>query len=229
MENLLDALFPPKCLFCRENIGAVFCLECLKKCTMLENNIYFVYLKSTSMRLRDANPPMKDLNNKLEVFSPFDYDGDVRQCIKYSKYGARQFSALKTLSVLGINYTFNLNKKYEDFVAVPIPLNKRKFRSRGFNQAEVIAKVLADKFKLPLSDKILLRTKETETQFKFNREQRYENMENAFGICNENAKGKKILLVDDICTSGATLAEASSVLYKGGAEEVRAFTLSRRL
>lgn len=181
------------------------------------------------MYLKDTNIAQKVLNNKLEVFSPFDYDGDVRQCVKYSKYGGRQFAALRILSTLGINYTFNLNQKYDGFVIVPIPLNKRKFRSRGFNQAEVIAKILADKYKLQLSNKILLRTKETETQFKFTREQRYQNMENAFDSNKENVKDKKILLVDDICTSGATLAEASSVLYKAGAEEVKAFTLSRRL
>jgi predicted amidophosphoribosyltransferase len=130
MENLLNTLFPPKCLFCKSTKGTVFCSECLKKCQVLENNIYFIYLKK--------------LGKRLEVFSPFDYDGYVRQCIKYAKYGGRQFTSLKILSVYGVNFTFNLNHSMEGFEIVPIPLNKRKYRSRGFNQAEVIAKILAE-------------------------------------------------------------------------------------
>jgi competence protein ComFC len=213
MENLLNVLFPPKCVFCNKT-GSVFCPTCLAQCQILEQNLYFLHIRAS--------------NKKINVWSPFDYDGNVRQCIKLSKYGARRFAALKTLSELGALYTHNMGIRFDDFIVVPIPLNKRKYRSRGFNQAEIIAEILANKFKLKLNASILKRSKNTEVQFKFNRKARFENLKNAFEA-NPLAKSQKILLVDDICTTGATLSEAASVLYKCGAEDVRAYTLSRRL
>lgn len=217
MYNLLNTLFPPKCLFCNRVVGTVFCAECLEKCTLLEHNI---------CRLRVKNGKFH-----IEVFSPFEYEGVVRECIKKSKYGPKFFSTLDILAKLGIYYTTNVHQNYEGFVVVPIPLNKRKYRVRGFNQAELIAKILSTQFKLRLETNLLIRSKQTETQYKFGREERFVNVKGAFKVNKERLKSikeSKILLIDDICTTGATLSEAALTFKNTCDKEVKAFTLSRR-
>jgi ComF family protein len=211
----LDLLFPPTCLFCRKTLGTVFCRNCLETAPVLEQNRFFINIPG--------------LARKLEVFSPFDYDGQVRMCIKYSKYGAKQFMALKILSLAAVEFTVQLNVDFNGFTVVPIPLNPRKFRSRGFNQAEIIGEILAQSQKIPINRSLLKRSKITTSQFENSRKARYKNLKGAFSVSKEGCRSKKILLVDDICTSGATLSEACRTLYLSGVSEVKAFTLSRRL
>ena len=148
--------------------------------------------------------------------------------MKMSKYGFKEFAVLKELTEEGIKISLsvNQNKEYEDFVVVPIPLNKRRMRSRGFNQSEIIAKILSKKFDLKMNIKLLKRVKNTNTQIGMNREERVKNIKDAF-LANNSVMDLKILLVDDVCTTGATLIEASRALYKAGVLEVKCFTLAK--
>ncbi len=167
--------------------------------------------------------------NKLGVFSPFEYEGITRLCIKRSKYNSKQFAALKILALYGAKYAQNLGIKYAGYTVVPIPMNKHKLKLRGFNQAGLIANALAKTFNLPIDNKILFRVKETSSQYTHDREERYENMKEAFKVDPLQCQNKAILLVDDICTSGATLLSAAEALYRAGVNKVVAFTLTRRL
>jgi competence protein ComFC len=213
MENLLNLFFPDKCLFCYK-VGSLFCRNCLEHCEPLKNNRYFL-----------TEDP-KGLS--LEVFSCFIYDDIVRQCIKKAKYGARRFAALKTLSRLGAAYTYNLGVRYQGYVAVPIPLNIKKARVRGFNQAEIIAKITGQKFGIKTDCTLLYRSKDTDVQYNFDRKQRFLNLKGVFRGNPGKVRGKRVLLVDDICTSGATLLEAAKTIKGCGAAEVKGYTLSRK-
>ncbi len=216
MEKLLNTLFPPKCIFCHKSTGSIFCGNCLEKVTRLEASTYFINTKT---------------QHPLKVFSAFEYDGVVRECIKFSKYGARQFSALKTLTDLAVQYTYNLGKKFDNCVFVPIPLNRRKYRIRGFNQAELIAKKVALRYHGRVDENLLVRAKETKEQFRFSKEERLRNVEGAFEVGSRyqgNSEKEPVILVDDICTTGATLLEAAKTVKGAGYSMVSAFTLSRR-
>ena len=106
-----------------------------------------------------------------------------------------------------------------------IPLHPRRRRERGFNQSELIAAAIAQKFPLPLLPQtVLVRTRYTEPQAKVRgREARLNNMEGAFQVSHSMAplvNGKTILLVDDIATTGNTLNEAARALKKAGASQV---------
>jgi ComF family protein len=115
---------------------------------------------------------------------------------------------------------------------VPVPLHKRKLRERGFNQAELLAKEVAEYFSLSLETKALIRKKYTPPQVRTkNHKARRESLKNAFEISSiftkkcisENTnflKEKIIILIDDVTTTGATLFEAAKVLKRAGAKEV---------
>jgi ComF family protein len=116
-----------------------------------------------------------------------------------------------------------------DFIA-PVPLHSLKLREREFNQAERLAKHLADATKIPLNTRLLRRVHPTMTQTKLTREQRAANMRNAFvtrdGI---SLKDRRIVIVDDVFTTGATTNACAAALRGAGAAEVVVWTVARGL
>lgn len=114
-------------------------------------------------------------------------------------------------------------------VIIPIPLSKKRFRQRGYNQSELIAQFLSDKMSIRMTGNVLYKTKETISQVEIkDREKRLKNLEGAFEIKNsETIKDKNIILVDDIVTTGATLSEAKKVLLQAGAKKIIGITLAQ--
>lgn len=122
-----------------------------------------------------------------------------------------------------------LREQRWDYV-VPVPLHPAKKRQREFNQAERLAKHLSAATAIPLEAGLLKRVVPTRTQTKLTRQERAENMRNAFAICNGlKLTGKRILLFDDVFTTGATTSACAKTLRAAGAEEVAVWTLARGL
>jgi ComF family protein len=163
-----------------------------------------------------------------QLISPFIYADKVRDCIRKSKYSSRLFSSLKRLSFEGVNIVYEWGYSFDDFVVVPIPVSKQKEKLRGFNQADIISKIFAKRFNLTTDFSILTRVKDKHAQHDLSRADRFKNIKGSF-VSNEKAKGKKIVLVDDICTTGATFLEASKILFENGAIDVKCFSLSKKL
>lgn len=109
---------------------------------------------------------------------------------------------------------------------VPVPMTIKRLRERGFNQSLLIARVIAKESKVPLLMDTLLKKKETPPQIGLSAKERLLNLKNAFEV-KGNMKGLRLLLVDDVMTTGATVTECSKVLVKAGAEEVIVLTLAR--
>lgn len=103
---------------------------------------------------------------------------------------------------------------------LPIPLHKSKYRKRGFNQAQVLAEAIGKELDIPVLSDILVRIKNTSAQKNLNDKERQENVKNAFKIVNNEVQLKKILLVDDIYTTGSTIDSAARVLKGDGVKEV---------
>jgi len=111
---------------------------------------------------------------------------------------------------------------------VPVPLHPKREKIRGFNQAQIIAKELAKYKGIELLEKKLIRVKNIPPQTSLEASERKKNVRGAFAVKNgESLKGKIILLVDDVYTTGATIKECSLALKKAGAREVRAITLAQ--
>ncbi|MFC1622039.1 ComF family protein [Patescibacteria group bacterium] len=227
MEKLLNSVFPPKCLFCEAN-GNIFCEKCLLKCKPLEIDICLICGKFSHFGV--THKKCLSFGVPASIFSCYEYWGLVRTCIKKAKYGSKLFSALNKLINESLTYSKKCGLGYKNMIVAPIPLNKRKYRTRGFNQAALIAKNLANFYNLEYQNSSLTRKKDTFAQYNLGKEMRKKNLQGAFEVKNISAvKGKKVLLVDDICTSGATLLEASRVLYKADVARVHCFTLARKM
>jgi ComF family protein len=114
-------------------------------------------------------------------------------------------------------------------VVCPVPLHESRLRERGFDQSELIAEVVADGIDRPLRS-LLARTRPTLPQVGLPVQSRAANVRGAFQArLQEVIEDKRVLLIDDLYTTGATLAECARVLRRAGAAEVRAFTLARAL
>ncbi|MDR0953546.1 MAG: ComF family protein [Elusimicrobiota bacterium] len=124
--------------------------------------------------------------------------------------------------------TYLKNPEYfEADLIVPVPIHKSRLKQRGFNQATLLASGLSAKIDVPLLE-VLVRKRKTKSQTSLGRKARQENIKEAF-ICPSPAlvKRKAILLIDDVCTTGATLEECAKVLKAAGAREVVALTVLR--
>lgn len=111
-------------------------------------------------------------------------------------------------------------------VIVPVPLHSRRLRERGYNQSLLLAQQLAREAALPVLSDVLRRVKYTMSQTQLDGNQRRQNVAGAF-VCTEGVRDKTVLLVDDVCTTGATLEASSRALKAGGASSVWALTLAR--
>ena len=109
---------------------------------------------------------------------------------------------------------------------MPVPLHNVRERERGYNQSKILAEEISELTFLPLLDKVLIRKKNTRDQTNLNAEERERNVRGAFVVRdNIELKGKKVILVDDVMTTGATLKECSRVLKEAGVREVAGVTV----
>lgn len=115
-------------------------------------------------------------------------------------------------------------------VVIPVPLHRKRLRERGFNQALILAREVAKRFSLPLEFRALSRDVFTAPQVGLGREERSQNVRKAFALRKPHAiAGQRVLLVDDVTTTGSTVSECAAVLKKGEAEAVAVLTLARAL
>jgi len=110
-----------------------------------------------------------------------------------------------------------------------IPLNKDRFKERGYNQAEVLARPLANLLKVPIISASIVRVKKTQSQVGLSLPQRKSNVENAFLADHQIVNSKKVLIVDDVATTGSTIDACSQSLLDAGAKSVFGLTLARAL
>jgi len=215
MENLLNKLFPPKCLFCGK-VSSLFCTACQEKCVWL--NKTFVLSE-------------KSFDFKLKARCLYVYEGLVRDCIKKSKFHAKQFAALKTLSFVGARIFADKTcvAIAKDRVLIPIPSSKKREELRGFNHVDVIAEAFGKVLNVQINKKLLVKTKNTGFQYEYTRYERFQNVKDAFRVVVGVTVPEKVLLVDDICTTGATFLESANVLYSAGAKDIVCLALSRKL
>jgi ComF family protein len=144
----------------------------------------------------------------------------VQNVLHYLKYKNHEELGL----VLGSMHAEQLSKSdlfAEVDVVIPVPLHPNKFKKRGYNQAALLAKGYSEVFHALLDEQSLIRTEDTSTQTRKNRYERYENMNQMFKCIDEhNIRGKNILLIDDVITTGSTVESCALELLKAGCKKV---------
>jgi len=171
--------------------------------------------------------------NLSDLYYPLEYKNPlIKNLIKRVKYEPFVKELAKDLASLIIAH-FQLldpppNFGGGDYVLVPVPLEKRKLKWRGFNQSEEIGKEISKFLNIPLINDILFKIKETLPQVELSEKEREENIKGVFIIRNrKKISGKKILLVDDVYTTGSTMKECAQLLKKAGAKEVIGIVIAR--
>ena len=161
------------------------------------------------------------------IRSPFRFDEVIRKAIHELKY--RNLRAISTrLAELLANYLKENQLPGEALVGVP--LHPRRLRERGYNQSSLLAKELGKCVGLPVIEDCLIRVKQAQPQVKAaDVEQRRRNVADAFVCRDERVKGKRIVLIDDVCTSGATLESCAAALKNKGAASVWGLTLAMEI
>lgn len=149
---------------------------------------------------------------------------------KYKPYLSSLSSFLTDLLYESLIQNENFNDlNHQSLILVPIPLSSARFKKRGYNQAEILAKELSKRLGFEVCN-ALERIKETRTQVGLSKEKRKENIAGAFALKTKFVsyfKGKNVILVDDVLTTGSTFLEAASVLKRNGAVKVWAIAFAR--
>lgn len=152
------------------------------------------------------------------------FEGSLSEAIYKFKYAGKT-SLFRPLGDLFKEHNI-LNLEYD--AIIPVPLHISRLRERGFNQSQMIAARLEKKLKKKIAPFIVKRTRPTSPQAGMNREERIKNIRGAFKIRKGvNVKGMRLLLIDDVFTTGATTSECSKVLKSAGADVVNVLTLAR--
>ena len=202
VENLLDLIFPPRCEVCKKSSKEILCGECFGQ--------------------------IKFMKPHLGIYSAAVYEGAVKAAIHRFKFMKRKKLA-NPLGIVLVKYLSQLpmlDMKEMDMI-VPVPLHAKRHRERGFNQVHLLAGVLSKYFGVPVLP-ALERQKNTKAQFDLPREERFKNINGSFRVTQpETVFQKRVLLLDDIYTTGATISECSRVLKKAGSRRVEVLTLSR--
>jgi len=151
------------------------------------------------------------------VKAPWRYEFPIREIICHLKYRRR----LVLARFLGELMAEKIAAA-EAVTLVPVPLHPRRLRERGFNQSLEIAKVLAEKLALPIETDLVIRIRNTLPQASLQRERRQVNLKGAFAVQRKPPPGK-IVLLDDVLTTGTTLSELAATLRRAGADKIEAW------
>ena len=157
------------------------------------------------------------------------FEGPVREMIHRFKYD-RRVQLARPLGLIAAGTLAPWITLTSADLVVPVPLHVRRLRQRGFNQAVLISQVLARQCKLPLDRTSLRRIRWTEPQVNLAAAERALNVRGAFAVrCPSRVKGRRVLLVDDVFTTGSTVAECARELKDAGAIEVMVVTVARAM
>lgn len=232
----LDLLFPRYCFSCKKFLktGENFpylCRDCLEKIPLFSSffcPVCFKRIPGGKLKKCQHSPFKSSLDF---LGSATEYQGVVKELIHAYKYQFAKEIAL-TLAHLLISY---LQKSFPEpltnYTLLAIPLHPSRKRWRGFNQSEEIAKILSQELKMELFSDLLLRQKKTKPQVELkNFQERKENLQEAFVINPSKIsllQKRKIILIDDVFTSGATLQSAAYVLKEAGAKRVIGLVIAK--
>ena len=225
LHSLLHLFFPHQCAGCGNDIiddQQLLCLQCIEQ------------LPVTGFHRHANNPVEKIFDGRLPLHNAAAYmyfakNSLLQQLIHQFKYKGNKeigeyFGRRMGESIMQCNRF----KKID--ALVPLPLYISRERKRGYNQAAILCRGIAETIKVPVLNNVVIRNKATQTQTRKDRVQRWQNMEGMFGVADAAAiQNKHILLVDDVVTTGATLEACGQALLSAGPAFLSIYTMAYSL
>jgi ComF family protein len=218
------------CLLCNEPAEDVtpICMACETELPWLGDHCHTCALPLPAAGLTCGQclqePPAFE-----RVIAPWVYGFPIDSLITRFKHNAnwpfgRLLAEIVTQS-LQYRFTDGLDRPH---VLVPVPLADRRLRKRGFNQAAMLARWLGTDLDIPVDERLLLRTHDTDAQQALNADARRKNLRNAFALAPDAVvKGRHLALIDDVLTTGATAQALAALLMNAGAARVDVYCLAR--
>lgn len=211
INSALDYFFPPICGMCGEINENYICNNCyenikkIKKCVINEYN-------------------NRNFSKHLYIFR---YEGIIRnKIIEYKFEDKGYLYKMFAKIILSDKKTCNFIKKYD--VIIPVPISKKRKKKRGYNQSELVANELAQKLNQDIWTDIIIKKKDNKPQSELNKLERIKNVEDIYEINKPiEVKNKKVLLLDDIYTTGSTVNEIARKLKQNQTQEIGVITLAK--
>ncbi len=226
-RQVIQLLFPLRCPVCDGIVrpyGEKICLDCMKKLKLLTPPRCMICGKKLMDQEEYCGDCRKRKHNFVRGRALYEYES-VAGCIYRFKYGNRREYA----DFFGEEISRLLEgfiREIQPDALVPIPLHRSRRRTRGYNQAALLARAVGKYSGVPVYENLLKRVKNTAPLKRQNPEERQNNLKKAFHIWQNDVKLSTIIIIDDIYTTGSTMDEAAKVLGEHGAERVYFITLA---
>ena len=219
IRSLLSVFLDPRCPVCDRTASNTFCIDCQRQ------------IESTCHKMQGWQPSVE---NNLFVGTLGDYQGTLKQAILALKYKNCPAVARSLGTALAHRWMVQTKVSIANLYAVPIPLHPNRLSQRGYNQAALISEAFCQVSGLPMLTHGISRTQDTLPQHQLGPDERKANLQSAFVVgqalqkLRRQAKSPpRILLIDDIYTTGATAQSAAQLLREAGIDVVGMLTLAR--
>jgi ComF family protein len=232
--SVVAVAFPARCILCRIDLEwphrGPLCEECLRSLPSVPNlgcpRCGLSYAAGVAGGLcGPCRNRRRRRFRKARAAGP--YEDGLKECLLQLKFGGRERLA-STLGRLAFERSIGCGQLAVPDAVVPIPLHRRRRRERGYNQAELLAQTVARLAGVPLRKGILVKTKDRPPQAELSAESRWRNAAGAYGAhIPLSLRGKDLLLVDDVFTTGATVEACTRALLRSGAGAVDVLTVAR--
>jgi len=229
--DVLDFIYPQRCPVCQTALSSgreLMCQNCMFKFRE-KKRLLGPYCPSCKRQLPSLSDgcECEESDQALEaVFSLGVYDEETEALIENFKYRRKRRLGAFLSELLSEGLLDSAKLPGADFI-VAVPLHKRKLRERGFNQSKIIASQLSEKLGIPVLPDSVIRKRNTRSQTGLSREERRKNVKDAFKLTGKvDLEGRRLLLVDDVLTTGATVSECARTLKSAGAERIWGVTLA---
>jgi len=215
-EAFLRLFYPAYCGICQKFLE----LEEQALCRTCQEHLMASRLSTDDFLLDAKHPPLR------EVWALFPY-GDILETLIQNIKFKKKYYLFEALKPSLSSFAQTVLSEYTFDALVPIPLSRRKYIQREFNQSEVLANILSASCGIPVLHHLLVKHDFALSQNQLSFEERQMNIMGSFSVKRQPwIEGKKLLLIDDVFTTGATAKEAAHMLYEHGAQKVSAFALS---
>lgn len=221
-KELTDCIYPPRCPVCDVIAapGQLLCAGCTKEAVLIEEP----FCKKCGKPLEDTRQEycgdcMKKSHSFRQGRAVFIYQNGMKKSLYRFKYSnRREYAAFYAQHAVRLHGDWILRTQAEAIIPIPMYIGKK--RQRGYNQAEVFARELGKRLGIPVDVKLVRRIRDTIPQKELNDKERHQNLKKAFQLTEDIVRYKRVLLVDDIYTTGSTMDEVSDVLLLHGVRDV---------